>query len=111
MAGKSPDLLTLDFFAPHISRVRANAGQLVGLHVRNRALANATRMRAGPGKGRVVLFMHGGNVPVVPAFDLAYKDYSWMAFLAAAGYDVFSVDLTGYGRSFRPSPMLSLIHI
>jgi len=43
--------------------------------------------------------------PAEVAFDVPYQDYSWMAFLAAAGYDVFSVDLTGYGRSFRPSPM------
>ena len=28
-----------------------------------------------------------------------------MAFLARAGFDVFSVDMTGYGRSTRPAPM------
>ena len=28
-----------------------------------------------------------------------------MAFLARAGFDVFSVDMTGYGRSARPAPM------
>ena len=28
-----------------------------------------------------------------------------MAFLARAGYDVFSVDMTGYGGSARPAPM------
>jgi pimeloyl-ACP methyl ester carboxylesterase len=39
------------------------------------------------------------------AFDVPYADYSWMAYLAAAGYDVFSMDMTGYGRSTRPSAM------
>ena len=28
-----------------------------------------------------------------------YQDYSWMAYLAHAGFDVFSMDMTGYGRS------------
>jgi len=50
----------------------------------------------------VVLFVHGGHVPVVPAFDLDYKDYSWMESLARAGFDVFSMDRTGYGFSPRP---------
>ncbi|MGE0359908.1 MAG: alpha/beta hydrolase, partial [Vicinamibacterales bacterium] len=30
---------------------------------------------------------------------------SWMAYLAKAGFDVFSMDSTGYGRSTRPAPM------
>ena len=38
-------------------------------------------------------------------FDVPYKDYSWMKFLANAGFDVFSLDLTGYGRSTRPAAM------
>ncbi len=88
-----------DFFVPHISRVRANAGQLVGLHVRQRIAAGAG---SKPGKGRVVLFVHGGSVPVVPAFDLDYKDYSWMAFLALQGFRVYGMDLSGYGSSPRP---------
>ena len=34
-----------------------------------------------------------------------YQDYSWMAYLAQAGFDAFSVDMTGYGRSTRPPAM------
>ncbi|HLF10158.1 MAG TPA: alpha/beta fold hydrolase [Gammaproteobacteria bacterium] len=30
---------------------------------------------------------------------------SWMAYLASAGFDVFSMDMTGHGRSTRPHPM------
>ena len=32
-------------------------------------------------------------------------DYSWMAYLARAGFDVFAMDTTGYGRSIRPAAM------
>ncbi len=101
-AARKPELITADFFVPHISCVKANAGQLVGLHVRQRVLTSPAKALSGPGKGRVVLFVHGGNVPVVPAFDLDYKDYSWMAHLARAGFNVYGMDLSGYGASPRP---------
>ncbi len=46
--------------------------------------------------------MHGGYSPIALAFDTPYRDYSWMEYLARAGYDVFAMDMTGYGRSGRP---------
>jgi pimeloyl-ACP methyl ester carboxylesterase len=52
-----------------------------------------------------VLFVHGAGTPAEVAFDVPHEDYSWMAFLARAGFDVFSVDMTGYGRSTRPPQM------
>ena len=60
---------------------------------------------------RVVLFVHGAGTPAEVAFDLPYQDYSWMAYLARAGFDVFSVDMTGYGRSTRPAPMNDLCNV
>ena len=39
------------------------------------------------------------------AFDVPQPDYSWMAFLARAGFDTFAMDTTGYGRSIRPAAM------
>ena len=102
MNKKTNALITRDFFVPHVSLVRANAGQLVGIHVRQKVASQASAARNGPGQGRVVLFVHGGNVPVAPAFDLDYKDYSWMAYLARAGFNVYGLDLSGYGASPRP---------
>ena len=54
---------------------------------------------------RVVLFVHGAGTPAEVAFDVPYQDYSWMGYLARAGFDVFSMDMTGYGRSTRPAAM------
>ena len=64
-------LITRDHFVPHVSTVPANAGQTVGLYVREKVKA-----RPGPAKGRVVLFVHGATVPAVPDFDLDYKSYN-----------------------------------
>ena len=36
---------------------------------------------------------------------MPYQDYSWMAYLAQSGFDVFAMDLTGLGSSTRPAPM------
>ena len=64
-----------------------------------------TVLRKGPAADRVALFIHGAGTPAEVAFDVPYHDYSWMAYLAQAGFDVFSMDMTGYGRSTRPPAM------
>jgi pimeloyl-ACP methyl ester carboxylesterase len=58
-----------------------------------------------PAARRVVLFVHGAGTPGEVAFDVPYADYSWMAYLANAGFDVFAMDMEGYGRSTRPASM------
>ena len=50
----------------------------------------------------VVLMVHGEVSSSTVAFDLNYSSYSWMSYLARAGFDVFAMDMTGYGRSARP---------
>ena len=80
------------------------AGQYAQIYVREVALAG-TASRGGPAADRVVLFVHGAGTPAEVTFDVPYKDYSWMAYLAKAGFDVFSMDMTGYGRSTRPAAM------
>ena len=85
----------------------AIAGQLAQIYVRERVQAG-TALRASSQSSlgdRVVLFVHGAGTPAEVAFDVPYQDYSWMAYLARAGFDVFSMDTTGYGRSTRPAPM------
>ena len=49
--------------------------------------------------GKVALLVHGGTWSGRPLFDLQIRDYSLMDFLAENGYDVWAIDLHGYGRS------------
>jgi pimeloyl-ACP methyl ester carboxylesterase len=84
------------------SMVPVIAGKKSTLYVRERGLPDVLRKGAGD---KVVLFVHGAGTPAEVSFDVPYQDYSWMGYLAKAGYDVFSVDMTGYGRSARPKPM------
>ena len=103
-ADDSDHLLTIDHYVRVTSTVPAIAGQPAQLYVRERVLAGGA-LRTSSFGDRVVLFVHGAGTPAEVAFDVPYQDYSWMAFLARAGFDVFSVDMTGYGRSTRPAPM------
>ena len=94
-------VLTADHLVPHVSTVPANAGASVHLHLRERVrpgVEGRARHRADP----AVLFVPGSATSAVPAYDLGFEDYSWMAYLARAGFDVFAIDLTGYGNSPRP---------
>jgi pimeloyl-ACP methyl ester carboxylesterase len=63
------------------------------------------RERRIASSGPVVLFVHGRSAAAVPSFDLDYRDYSWMAYLADAGFDAFALDLQGYGGSSKPTVM------
>ncbi|RPI53683.1 MAG: alpha/beta fold hydrolase [Acidobacteria bacterium] len=90
---------SIDHYVRLKSTVPSIAGQVANIYVRE-------RVQAGASSGdRVVLFVHGAGTPAEVAFDVSAPGYSWMAYLAAAGFDVFSMDTTGYGRSTRPAPM------
>ena len=97
-------LLRLDHYVPVRSTVPALAGQDAQIYVRE-VVEPGTVLRGGPAADRVALFIHGAGTPAEVAFDVPYQDYSWMAYLAHAGFDVFSMDMTGYGRSARPAAM------
>jgi pimeloyl-ACP methyl ester carboxylesterase len=93
------DVLSQDRFVPHVSTVAANRGQTVGLFLRERVLASA--LDAGT-PAPVILMLHGGFAPSIVAYDLRYKDFSFMAQMARAGFDVFAFSHTGYAPSPRP---------
>ena len=93
-----PNIQTTDYLVPHISTVPANAGKPVELFVREKLAGGRHR-----GKAPVVLMLGGATISVVPDFDLRFENYSWMDYLAAGGFDVFAMDVTGYGLSPRPT--------
>jgi pimeloyl-ACP methyl ester carboxylesterase len=97
-------LLSVDHYVRVRSTVPAIAGQTTQIYVREVVRAG-TALRDASSADRVVLFVHGAGTPAEVAFDVPYQDYSWMGYLAHAGFDVFSMDMTGYGRSTRPAAM------
>lgn len=54
---------------------------------------------------RTLLFVHGATYPASTAFDLPLGGQSWMDYIAGRGFDVWLLDLRGYGRSTRPPEM------
>ena len=54
---------------------------------------------------RTVLFVHGATYPSETSFDLPIGGASWMDQIASRGFDVYLVDLPGYGKSTRPKEM------
>jgi pimeloyl-ACP methyl ester carboxylesterase len=49
--------------------------------------------------GKIVLLVHGRTWTGRPNFDLQIRGYSLMDFLAKNGYDVWAIDIHGYGKS------------
>ena len=91
-APKVPALAVDDFHVPSKA-----AG--IGLFVRNKRPAG---MQTFP-SDRIVLFVHGATFPSESTFDLSLDGLSWMDFIARAGYDVYLVNVRGYGGSTRPA--------
>src|SRR5215208_1489073 len=73
----------------------------IELYVRNKRPVDMTTFRPE----RTLLYVHGATYPASTAFDLQLDGMSWMDYVAARGYDVYLLDLRGYGRSTRPKEM------
>jgi pimeloyl-ACP methyl ester carboxylesterase len=73
----------------------------IELYMRNKHPAGMTTFSAE----RTLLFVHGATYPAETAFDLPIEGVSMMDLVAQQGYDVFLVDIRGYGGSTRPPEM------
>jgi pimeloyl-ACP methyl ester carboxylesterase len=104
MAADYDSVVRIDHYVGVRSTVPAIAGQRTPVYVREVVQA-ASALRDRSIANRVVLFIHGAGTPAEVAFDVPYQDYSWMEYLAQAGFDAFAMDTTGYGRSTRPAAM------
>ncbi|HWL95323.1 MAG TPA: alpha/beta fold hydrolase, partial [Phycisphaerae bacterium] len=100
---QTSSIITIDRLIDHTSTVPAIAGQKIDLFLREKVAADLVEKGSGKTfERKVVLMVHGGFSPATLAFDVPYRDYSWMEQLAKDGFDVFAMDMTGYGRSGRP---------
>ena len=72
----------------------------ITVHVRNK---HTGAERYAP--ERIVLFVHGATFPSETMFDIDLPGGSWMEHAAKRGFDAYSVDVRGYGRSTRPAAM------
>ena len=80
--------------------VKKTAGGDVRLYLWRKRMAQAPR---GP-----LLFVHGSSVQSVPAFDLQIPgrpESSVMDWFARLGYDTWTFDCEGYGRSDKSRPV------
>ncbi len=80
-------------------RVHNAAG--LELYVRNKRPADVARFSLD----KTLLYVHGATYPASTSFDLALGGFSWMDYIAERGYDVYLLDVHGYGHSARPSQM------
>jgi len=87
-------LETRDFMIPS-----QDAG--IELHLRNRHPEKSDSFTAD----RVLLFVHGATFPASSTFDVDLPGGSWMQYVAERGYDVYTLDIRGYGGSTRPAAM------
>ena len=91
---QSPKLAVEEMMVPS-----SDAG--IEIYVRNKRPADMTSFRPE----RTVLYVHGATYPASTAFDLQLDGMSWMDYIASRGYDVYLLDLRGYGKSTRPKEM------
>ena len=91
---KAPPIAMEEFMVP-----AADAG--IQLYVRNKHPQGMTKV----GAERILLYVHGATYPAETAFDLSLGGFSWMDWIAQRGWDVYLVDVRGYGRSTRPPEM------
>jgi pimeloyl-ACP methyl ester carboxylesterase len=89
-----PELVTSECLIPS-----GDAG--IELYLRNKHPAAMQAFSAE----RILLYVHGATYPSETAFDLAIEGASMMDLIAARGYDVWLVDIRGYGGSTRPPEM------
>lgn len=78
----------------------------IQIYVRNTRPDTLTSFRPE----RTLLFVHGATYPSDTMFDLKIDGVSWMDVIAGHGYDVYAMDVRGYGRSTRPPEMNAPAH-
>jgi pimeloyl-ACP methyl ester carboxylesterase len=94
LAQSGPKVVMEEFMAP-----AKDPG--IQIYVRNKRPEGMSRFTAD----KTVVFVHGATYPSETAFDLQLGGKSWMDHIAERGFDVYMLDLRGYGKSTRPKEM------
>jgi pimeloyl-ACP methyl ester carboxylesterase len=77
------------------------AGPGISLYVRNKRPEDMNHFTSE----KTLLFVHGITLPSEATFDFPVVGLSWMDYIAQHGWDVYLVDVRGYGASTRPPEM------
>src|SRR5262245_25282529 len=93
-AQTTPRIATENYFVP-----ATDPG--IQLSVRNKRPEAVASFAAD----RILLMVHGATYPGEPAFDLPLGGVSWMDYAAQRGFDVYLMNVRGYGMSTRPPQM------
>ena len=80
-------------------RIASDPG--IEVYVRNKRPAGVSTFAAD----KTLIYVHGATYPSETAFDLKLDGLSWMDYIAQRGYDVYLLDVRGYGQSTRPPQM------
>ena len=93
-AAETPPIVTEEAMVP-------SGDPGIQIYVREKHLAGMATFSAD----RTLVFVHGATYPASTAFDLELDGTSFMDDLARHGFDVYLLDLPGYGHSTRPPQM------
>jgi pimeloyl-ACP methyl ester carboxylesterase len=73
----------------------------IELYIRNKRPTHIAEYRPE----RTIVMVHGATFSSGSLYDVPFNGFSFLDYLAGAGFDVFAVDVRGYGRSTRPPEM------
>ncbi|MGG5887849.1 alpha/beta hydrolase [Falsiroseomonas sp. HC035] len=88
----TPNIVTEEFMVP--------VGEGIEVFVRSKRPEGATT-----GASRTLLMVHGAGYGASTSFDLPFGGLSWVDYIAGRGFDVWTLDVRGFGRSTRPPAM------